>query len=163
MKSLFLKLSFFVLLLSIVACSDDDAGVVIIEEGKFYQEAQLEVVNSDDSPWASAVKGEKVVFEYTYSHPGNPDAVDDEFSYFLLWEIDAENTSFIIENPKEHAAFYSQSCFCPRANSLDISGRIEGEKINSTTWKVDLDITVTTSNGSEQISHERYYKISTLE
>lgn len=162
MKSLFLKLWFFTILFSALACSEDDPEPAF-EDGNFYTEAYLEIENREGIPLARLMAGENIVFEYLYSHPGNPDATDDEFSYSFLWQVALGSTSFTIDNPKDHTAFYAQSCFCMPQNSSDVSGRITGHKISATTWQVELDVTVTTSAGSEHISHQRQYKISELQ
>lgn len=164
MKKLFSYLLICSLLGALLACGDDNVEPgTATERGIFYEDAQLEIYNNENGPsWANPVSGEKLVFQYTYVHPDNPDIADDERSEVLRWEATAESHNFVLTDLALHKAFYFNACFCELEPTFNITGRITGERQNPSRWKVNIDIVVYAPNGEESISTQQIFELQPL-
>ena len=83
--------------------------------------------------------GDKNVFEMVSRTEGDSLIADDEFTNTLILELDANQSSFSVEDLEMEGmqVHYRVSCFCTNLRFIPVtSGCIQGEKQTDGTWRI---------------------------
>lgn len=137
-------LLFFSLLLLLPGCSSDDSGEDRRTLLTFSENAAV-VPPDPGAPVqiATVGSGDKRVFRYEYTIDSDPQIADSGFSEILIFEVDAELTSFTATGLAlvRLAPYYRQICFCATNDSFPVTGgTITGNRRSATEWDVDIDV-----------------------
>jgi len=133
-----------ILLFFVVFCALANAQQGKVIKGvKFYRiisNSKLEFKkDAQNNFYAEIVKGNDFVFEYLKSDDKHTDRTDDEHFERILFAVNKNKKKFYYSDTTLKAAFLI-GCFCRERGWYTFSdGFIKGEKINTTTWKVEFD------------------------
>jgi len=146
MKKILICLNVISLFL-ILGCKDDDEQIQIdTEEFNIQTNSQIKIPPLDSDFFIATIEsGDKLVFEYNFDSPSDPQIADSGFSETIIFEIqsDMEEFSLSNENLKNINAFYRAICFCPNTESVRITeGTISGQKLSSTSWRIQIDVKI---------------------
>lgn len=149
-KAIFLI--FGVIILNSCNIEDDnpDESPVVIENFIYFENSSINT--QDNSREIEIVEGDSLVFYYQFYDENDPVIADDEDVYSLVFQISPDADNFKLETGDfENAkALYGLLCFCdPNGYFLVSDGIIEGEKLNSTEWEIDADISIIVPEGEE--------------
>lgn len=138
----------FCLLLLNVACSSDDEGPDLTPREEFNLRANSElVIPSDDAEFfvVTIGDGDKLVFQYRFIQPSDPQLPDSGYSESIVFEIDPTLTEFSFSNDQLATinAYFRSVCFCDNTESIAITvGTISGERVNAESWAINIDVEV---------------------
>ncbi len=138
----------FILLFAIIGCSPDDDNIDKKNETEeiilsFVPNSQIEIEKVNELALAKVVKGEKLVFKYSFSDEGNLNIADDEYYESILFQVPKGVNEFVFKNKDlvEALVYFDSRCFCPSKDSLVISkGEITGKKVNEKEWEINIDV-----------------------
>lgn len=129
-----------VILLFLVGCNNDSDE----EFYTFKTNSQIVLTEIDeDYSFVNIDTGDNLVFTYRFVKDDDPDAIDDEYSERIIFEIAKDLTSFSFTNEDigESKMYFNQFCFCPSIGSIRIvNGTLQGERINSSKWLITLNV-----------------------
>lgn len=137
---------YYLLLLLWVAlgCSDDTAEEKAITRLTYMDNAAVVAPDPQDPlPVASIGPGDKRVFRYEYKIPADPNIADSGFTEILLFEVDAELTSFTATGLAliQLSPYYRQICFCATNASEPVTGgTLTGTRKTDTQWEVTINV-----------------------
>lgn len=150
MTSIFLAMKKYLLLLFlsfILSCStNNDEGIYKYE---FFKNSELSISQIEGSymKYGTISTGDNLVFKYTFIKDDEKQIADDEYAEFILFEVDSNLDSFLIEGTdlESSKAILTKSCFCYFPDGDDEknvapSGSISGEKIANNKWRINLDV-----------------------
>jgi hypothetical protein len=134
---------FLVILIFLFTNAQSQEGT-IIKGGKWYTiTPNKAVVLNEDAQhnfFAEVIEGKDLVFEYLMRADKHSDRTDDDYIEKIIFSVPKNAKSFYYTDTSIKAAFLL-GCFCPdRGWHAFGDGFIKGKKINSTTWKVELDV-----------------------
>lgn len=165
-KSIFLIFS----LILLFSCNDDDVSIPIFCEGencdfdcitdliptevftndcldnfdcsyKLFENSKVDTdVNS-----LGVKNGDKNVFQVIISTIGDPAIADDEFTNVLVFELDASQESFMIENAQleDVKANFQRRCFCSDVDFRPVKmGCIQGKLLSSGIWAIQGNVEI---------------------
>ena len=104
--------------------------------------------------------GNKNVFRMTNSTQGSQAIADDEFTNILIFELDATQNSFSVEdNELENMQVaFSRLCYCTETEFKTItSGCLQGEKQSDDTWFIQGNLIVPYSFGNIDVKFEAQF------
>lgn len=129
-------------LVSLSCSTEGPTGTPESEEFFFQENKIITVSTSDDLLFAFTADGDKIVFTYFFDAAQEDDIADDEFSEFIIFEIDPvlESFNYTATDFDIISPYYRVSCFCSSDSTLITSGSISGTKINDTLWEVTIDV-----------------------
>lgn len=141
------KFSFLILcsiFLSSCSASDDD----ISEKNKtadylVHENASLKISESEFGTFVEIVEGDQLVFEYTFSEPGDPQIADSGYNEYLYFEMPAgtENFQLTSNDFEERNTFLRRSCFCVATDFRRVtSGEIIAEKTGDLQWDITFEV-----------------------
>jgi len=137
-----------ILLFLILGCKDDDDNQIQVdtEEFNIKTNSQIKIPSQDSDFFVATIEsGNKLVFEYNFDSPSDPQIADSGFSETIIFEIQSDMEEFSLnnENLEDVNAFYRAICFCPNTQSVRIKeGTISGKKISSTSWGIQIDVKI---------------------
>ena len=166
-----LKFILLLFVLPFISCNsdDDDSNKKDNNESEFYYEfftnSKIEIGSENNISVAKIKEGEKTVFRYIFNTEGSPNISDDEIKNILVFEIPSNINQFKFVNKEilKASAYYRSICFCADVSNIAIEeGKISGEKIDSNTWKVYVDIIISNEFGDNKVSFKNSFKKSFL-
>lgn len=101
--------------------------------------------------------GNKTVFEMITHTEGSPLIIDDEFTNTFIFELDASQESFSVENEELEAmnAHSRRICFCPNHDFYKLTqGCMQGEKQDDGTWFIQADLIQPEELGEVELKFE---------
>jgi len=138
---------YVIVLFLVFACkNDDDQKQIDTEEFNIKTNSQINISSQDSDFFVATIdSGNKLVFEYKFDSPSDPQIADSGFSETILFEIQTDIEEFSLKNEELNTinAFYRAICFCPNTESVRISeGTISGKKMNTTSWEIKIDVKI---------------------
>jgi len=146
-----MKNTLFVLVFSFILLSCNSNTNESSKEYSFTENSQLTLDAQEPHPFIKIVSGENLVFKYYFQKEDNENIADDEYSEAIFFEIDTdlEHFSYTDQDLTSINTYFNKYCFCIREGSTPITkGTIVGNKIDNSTWDIDLDITFINNNES---------------
>ena len=168
MKNLSLLYILAVIMLSVFTSCDNDSNNDCnpeTESGTIH--TGFEIIASLDSdtlhPY-DTILGNNNVFEYQYNAVECDDVHDDEFGYFVRFEVPDLNSEFSYTDEEliTARAYYNEFGAWSNVQLQILSGTIKGTRINDTTYEVDASITTEPLRGgtdSKTIDFETTFSI----
>lgn len=152
-----LRLSLFVLLMGLVACSKDDPKVPVCENCNFdcLDGTEEDVLTNDcqenfdctftvfanakfdSNEFFGKGNGNKNLFQILTSTEGSSEIADDEFTNILVFELDSEQNDFSADETDFATmnAHFKRLCFCAETDFKEITaGCIQGMKDENGVW-----------------------------
>ncbi|UZO80383.1 hypothetical protein NBT05_15675 [Aquimarina sp. ERC-38] len=146
MKNILIFLNVILLFLIFGCKGDDDQNQVDTKEYTIRTDSQIKIPSQNsDSFIATIESGNKLVFEYTFDSPSDPQIADSGFSEEIIFEIESDMEEFSLNNEslEDINAFYRATCFCSNIQSVRITeGTISGKKLNATSWEIQIDVKI---------------------
>jgi hypothetical protein len=132
-------------------CFSPELGAV--EEEQFFFNVQLGNLKNDESGNLaySIESGSNLVFIYRHIPQNLINVIDDEFEERILFQIDTDFESFMVETESEfedtNIVYGACGSSFPNVSFQTITGKIEGERVSECEWDVELNLVVQKFNG----------------
>ena len=163
------KLYILFLLFSFLSCSsDDDNGNEDCNPemniGFFLENSSIAISESDPVHY-TIEDGEDIVFIYSFIGAQCDHIADDEYGENVIFQIDPEIEEFSYEDEELSeikAHFKSVGAWVSRPAISIEDGVISGERLNSTLYHVNIDVSVDLGNDEiREISYEADFQVQT--
>ncbi|RMF02655.1 MAG: hypothetical protein D6772_03240 [Bacteroidetes bacterium] len=115
----------------------------------------------DVDEYGGISEGDKTTFQLIVSTEGDEAIADDEFTYFLVFEVDNSLSSFSAENAQLSALnlHYKRICFCPDAGVFQAitAGCLQGKQQEDGSWFVQGKIAIPSVSEETDLQFEAQF------
>lgn len=106
-----------------------------------YTGSALEITGSDPIENVLLREGNKLVFNYRFHSPGNPNTTDDDVVEQVMFEVPLNVEEFFISDFEASRAVFRRRCSCDQNGYTYIKvGSIRGRKIDRSNWEVEMAV-----------------------
>lgn len=126
-------------------------------------ECSFQVVSASEVDKETSVgytNGNKNVFVMSNHTQGDSLIADDEYTYSLVFELDANQNSFSVENNDlaNMNVHFKRSCFCSSVEFIPLtSGCLQGEKQTDGTWLIQGNLVATYDWGDVDVKFDAQF------
>lgn len=106
-------------------------------------------------------RGSKKFFLFTNSTEGDPGILDDEFEYYLIFDLDESQTSFSVQDAELERlnVHYRILCFCMELEfNPVIEGCMQGEKQIDGSWLIQGSIMTPLKIGASELKFDARFE-----
>ncbi len=129
---------------------------------KIHENAQIQYEEGEHEDLVSIQEGSHLVFETILETEGAANVADDEFTNKLYFEIDPSQESFFAEGDQLDLLNlrFQQYCYCVDVHfNKPSSGCLQGQKIDENYWKIQANLIIDFSYGTEEVKVDAVYEL----